>query len=210
MHIVKPAVLKGTATALRLAGDNGEHKKLFVQMMRGPVEDAKKDVQAAVRSLPVSAHKTWTGAGSGALARAAYGAYRSSASIDREQARLARAYDYGAFQKRAARAAGRAGLRESIARATGTSVRVSGKTPGLKVKIDPTRHLPPDQRTLPYHLDQPGGWRHPLFGNRSKWVQQQGKPYFVTTIMKNQKDYIDAAQDAMDEFADFIMRRARG
>jgi hypothetical protein len=88
----------------------------------------------------------------------------------------------------------------------GTSVRISGPKASLSVHIKPNG-MPPDQRTLPYHLDQPKGWRHPLFGDREHWVQQQGKPYFVSTLEKHRREYEQAAFAVLRDVAAKIATR---
>lgn len=206
MRIDAPrAELIRIATALRQAGD-GRAKSAFIKEMRAPVNKAKKDVQQTVRALPVSAHRTWSTASSAAAKRTAYTIYRRTAKMDSQQLAFSRAYAGGRDAARRARSAARtSGLRESIARGIGTSVRTSGHRAGLAVKIN-TGSMPPDQRKLPYHLDTPKGWRHPLFGDRSYWVQQQGKPYFAVTLNAHEKEYRAAAEQVLSKFAAAIMR----
>ena len=185
VRFLVPDELRMLSAACKAIGDGGVMRKEFVKQMRVPVKRAADDVKSTVRSLPVSARATWNVGGSGAAARVAYnyskGGYRSTRSASR-----------------------RSGLRDGIARGVRTSVHTSGPTQGLRVLIDP-KTLPPDQRSLPYHMDQPGGWRHPLFGNRSKWVQQQGKPYFRTTLESHSDEY----RAAITKVADEIARRLR-
>lgn len=95
----------------------------------------------------------------------------------------------------------RGGLRDGVARGVKVSVRTGGRTPTLTVRVDPST-LRPDQRTLPAHLNEPGGWRHPLFGMRSYWVHQRGQPYFEVTLMKHQPAY----RAAVDQVATDIAR----
>jgi hypothetical protein len=76
------------------------------------------------------------------------------------------------------------GLRASIAQATGAQVATTGKNVGVKIRVKVSK-LPPDQVTLPWALDSPTGWRHPVFGN-DVWVKQVGRPWFASTIRKHQ------------------------
>jgi len=181
IQFARPEDLRMIAAACRAVGDGGAVRKEFIKAMRPVVKKAAEDVKSTVRSLPVSARATWTKGGSGHAARVAYQYQRSGYRSTR-------------------RAARRGGLRESIARSTKTSVRTGGRQPGIRVRIDP-KGLPPDQRKLPMYLDDPGGWRHPLFGNRSKWVHQQGKPYFATTLNEHADEYAAAAGKVLTEVA---------
>lgn len=73
------------------------------------------------------------------------------------------------------------GLRAQTARGIKSKVSWSGRKLGARISVD-TSHLPPSQRSLPRHLDNPRGWRHPLWGNRKRWYGQVGGPYFSGPI----------------------------
>lgn len=64
-------------------------------------------------------------------------------------------------------------LRATIAAAIRISVRTGG-SPGARIWIDRAA-LPPDMRSLPKHLNN-NTLRHPVFGNRSRWVKQTTTP----------------------------------
>ncbi|MGW0032126.1 hypothetical protein ACWDXD_20150 [Streptomyces sp. NPDC003314] len=64
-------------------------------------------------------------------------------------------------------------LRDTIATAVRISVRTSS-TPGARVWIDRSA-LPSDLRGMPSALNE-GRIRHPVFGNRRRWVQQNTTP----------------------------------
>jgi hypothetical protein len=74
-----------------------------------------------------------------------------------------------------------AGLRESIAHAIRLSVRTTGN-PGARIWID-RGQLPADQRSLPDRIED-GRWRHPVFGNRSVWVNQYSRPWWAPTLRR--------------------------
>ena len=76
------------------------------------------------------------------------------------------------------------GLRASTARGIKSKVSYTGRKLGARVLVDPSA-LPPSQRKLPRHLDSPRGWRHPVYGNRSRWVSQYGEPYFSGPISRH-------------------------
>ncbi|MEU6490393.1 hypothetical protein ABZ890_08365 [Streptomyces sp. NPDC046984] len=64
-------------------------------------------------------------------------------------------------------------FRETLAGAIRISVR-TGSNPGATVWVDPSR-LPPDMKNVPGELNK-GRLRHPVFGNRSRWVNQYATP----------------------------------
>jgi hypothetical protein len=73
-------------------------------------------------------------------------------------------------------------LRATIAGAIRISVRTTSP-PGARLWID-RGQLPPDMRNMPNVINSgskgapPGRIRHPVFGNRSKWVNQMATPPF--------------------------------
>ncbi|MFJ9020806.1 hypothetical protein ACIRPU_12600 [Streptomyces sp. NPDC102259] len=64
-------------------------------------------------------------------------------------------------------------LRATIADAIRISVR-TGASPGARVWVDKGR-LPPDLRNMPTVLNE-GRVRHPVFGNRRRWTEQNATP----------------------------------
>ena len=72
------------------------------------------------------------------------------------------------------KAAGRAGLRDTIARNTRIVKKDSGLAGQVGVRIA-VQGMPADQRKLPRHMDK-GAWRHPVYGNRNAWVTQTVSP----------------------------------
>jgi len=161
-----------TIERLRKAGKVGKGLR---KNLRKQIADAGKpavdDVKQTVLSIPITSH------GGG-------GAQRRRYNVDR------------ATTERAKRTAARrgAGLRRTIA----SSVAIQQTAKGIKIVTRSTK-LPEDQRSLPRHLDSPKGWRHPVFGNPSNWVQQQGKPYFGETIKKHAPGFRRAAVKAIED-----------
>lgn len=51
-----------------------------------------------------------------------------------------------------------------------------------------------------------GRWRHPVFGNRRAWVQQQPDPWFFPTILAEEP----RLRAAVDRAVDKIVRRVMG
>lgn len=64
-------------------------------------------------------------------------------------------------------------LRASLAGAIRISVR-SGANPGARVWVDRSR-LPADIKNMPWVIEN-GRVRHPVFGNRKRWVTQWARP----------------------------------
>lgn len=160
------------AKDLRKAGRPGGDLR---KKLRKKITDAGRpvvgEVRAAVRDLPV------TSRGGGGKARTAFNVERAST----ERAKAS-----------AARRAG--GLRASIARA----VKLQVTARGVRFTVN-SAVLPPDQRTLPRHLDSAKGWRHPVFGDRDVWVHQKGRPYFAATIKRRAPAFRKAVLEAMEE-----------
>ncbi|MGH8575346.1 MAG: hypothetical protein ACREXJ_00170 [Gammaproteobacteria bacterium] len=95
----------------------------------------------------------------------------------------------------------RSGLRGAVAGAT----RVRTTSVGVKIVVD-GKKLPPDQRTLPRHLDRAKGWRHPVFGNRDVWVGQRGGPWFFATLRRHAPAFRRAIVTAMNDIERRITR----
>jgi hypothetical protein len=179
------------AARLRALGDGGELRKELSRTLTGAIKPAKAQVQSAVRSLPVSARRLWSGDSGFQRTAYTYGRGKKSEGVDERRA-------VRSFQRSSS-------LRGAIAAATGTYSRTSARSAGVGVRVDGGR-LPADQRTLPRNLDDPKGWRHPLFGDRDHWVQQTGRPYFAVTMDRHRDKYQKAVRDAMDAVA----RKATG
>ncbi|WP_235978443.1 hypothetical protein [Streptomyces lycii] len=76
-------------------------------------------------------------------------------------------------------------LRATIARAVRISVR-AGSSPGARIWID-RGSLPIDLEWMPDRLND-GSWRHPVFGNKHRWVWQYASPsnWWGRTVTKNE------------------------
>ncbi len=74
-------------------------------------------------------------------------------------------------------------LRSTIADAIRISVRTGGN-PGATVWVDKGR-MPPDMKNIPARLNE-GRLRHPVFGNRRRWVNQYASPpWWDTTVRRH-------------------------
>ncbi len=128
-------------------------RKALTKAIQGELKEAQRAVQSAIKGLDVRGVR-----GGGHSAREAHHYTR---------------------RKRALR--GGHGLRATVARATRTRVKYSGQTVGAKIWVD-RAVLPADQANLPRYLDDPRGWRHPVFGHKARWVRQVGGAYFARTL----------------------------
>ncbi|MFD5573976.1 hypothetical protein [Streptomyces cadmiisoli] len=72
-------------------------------------------------------------------------------------------------------------LRATIADAVRISIRAGGN-PGATVWLDKGR-MPPDMKNVPEQLNA-GRLRHPVFGNRRRWVNQYATPPWWGTVVR--------------------------
>lgn len=91
------------------------------------------------------------------------------------------------------------GLRKDIANATKLSVRTVGPKAGATIVVSATK-MPNKKRALPYLMEGLERWRHPFFGDRNRWYNQQSHPYFYGTI----NDRIPKVQEQMGVTLDEI------
>lgn len=94
-----------------------------------------------------------------------------------------------------------AGLRRRIAGAVKIKASVSGN-PRVRVVLD-GRKLG-DQAAVARGLDDPGGFRHPVFGNRDVWVNQRGHPWWTPTVTREGPK---AGRKLSADLGEFIRRR---
>ena len=80
-------------------------------------------------------------------------------------------------------------LRETIAAAIRISVRTSG-SPGASVWIDESR-MPPDFKNIPHQLNS-GRLRHPVFGNRRRWVNQYATPLWWDGTIRDHRPRMES------------------
>lgn len=76
------------------------------------------------------------------------------------------------------------GLRQRMQRATRLSVKTVGRSASVSVMVDPKK-MPDGQKSLPQYMEGAEGharWRHPVFGDPDKWVQQPSHPYFFRVV----------------------------
>lgn len=99
-------------------------------------------------------------------------------------------------------------LRTSVARKIRPEVKLGGRWSGARVKAFKTKNVR-NFPNAPKRLNRPGGWRHPLFGNREVWVQQTGKVGWFDRAFEGREDqYRAAVERAMEDMARRIANRA--
>lgn len=152
--------IRDVGRRLKEAGDTKVYRAM-VKGIRTAVKPAVDDVRSVVRALPIQGQGS-RGRGSAVRARAEY-----QLSRRRSRRRLRPAAQHRLLM----RIRSRSGLRESVARAIGMNIRAAGKpTAVVRIRVD-ANMMPPGQRKLPRALNA-GYWRHPVFGNRERWVGQ--------------------------------------
>lgn len=90
------------------------------------------------------------------------------------------------------------GLRATVARAIKSKVAYSGYKLGARITVD-QKTLPQSQRKLPRYLNNPRGWRHPVWAHRDRWVTQVGEPYFDKPIERHRDSVRKKVKAAVDE-----------
>lgn len=103
---------------------------------------------------------------------------------------------------------GHSGLRRRVARGVKIEARTS-RSPVLRVITEMTD---PQERNLPRYLDNPAeGWRHPVFGNRHKWVSQHtGAPWFREVLASHRDEMARGVHQVLEDAAETIAAAGRG
>lgn len=74
------------------------------------------------------------------------------------------------------------GLRAAMSKATKIRIRASGSTALVRLEVDPGS-MPAGKQKLPALMDgRAGQWRHPYYGHRSSWFDQDSHPYFDRAV----------------------------
>ncbi|MFG3418746.1 hypothetical protein [Micromonospora sp. NPDC048063] len=96
------------------------------------------------------------------------------------------------------------GLRDRVARSLALEVKTSG-APRVRF-VSKREKMPAGQENLPRHLDNPKGWRHPVFGNREMWVAQRGGSWFWPPIKKKIRVFRERLDQAVTRTVEKIER----
>jgi hypothetical protein len=99
-------------------------------------------------------------------------------------------------------------LKSAIARKIRPEVRITGRFPGAKIKAFKTKNLR-GFPNAPKRTNRASGWRHPVYGNREIWVQQNGKVKWFDHAFEGQQDhYRRAVQFALADMVNRIASRS--
>ena len=74
------------------------------------------------------------------------------------------------------------GLRGQMSRATGLQIKTTGKQASAVIRVD-GRKMPNRAKAVQSYMEgvKPR-WRHPVYGRRTVWVQQEPHPYFYKVM----------------------------
>lgn len=83
-----------------------------------------------------------------------------------------------------------------------SAIRVSTALRGIRVYVS-GKAVGPYGSTLALYLDAElaffSKWRHPVFGNKEKWVTQTGQPWFYVTARKHYWRFQQEVREAIDD-----------
>jgi hypothetical protein len=166
--------LQALALKLRAAGQVQLRKELTAG-----VRAASAPVVPALRTAVLAVDSKVTGVVSASSGEAARAQHAGGRRIERKKSH---------------------GLRATIARAINLKLTISGRSVSVRVRVNAAA-LPEDQQRLPKHLDDPKGWRHPVFGHRAVWVTQTGRPWWDVTTARLAPGIRTEIQAAVDRVA---------
>lgn len=99
-------------------------------------------------------------------------------------------------------------LRPAVAKNIKAQARLTGKATGVRIRARKTPNIR-GFANAPKRLNQKRPFRHPVYGNREKWVPQLGKPrYFDDPINERRDEFRRAVLDVMEDTARKIVREA--
>lgn len=108
--------------------------------------------------------------------------------------------------KQGAKAVAGSGLRETIAKAISGAISTGSTVTGVSITWKAAAaKMPNSQRLMPKNFNKAKGWRHPVFGDRETWVQQQGFPYFDNVITRHKDELGQKVVDGMKSAAEAIL-----
>lgn len=135
------AEFRAVAAKLKAAGD-GVLRRELAKNMRAAAQPVVTAMQQAVMATDAVGVR-----GGGGQRRREYAMSRTRATSERVKKRVA---------------AGR-GLRATVGRSLKTKVSTGGRSARVEIRSH-AKLMPPDQRTLPNHMNV-GKWKHPTFGS---------------------------------------------
>jgi hypothetical protein len=95
-------------------------------------------------------------------------------------------------------------LRAAVARRVTAQARLTGRSAGVRVRAS-KKGMPRGFANAPKRLNAAGGWRHPVFGDADRWVDQTGAPgWFDDPLRARRAEYRQAVERAVKDMADRI------
>lgn len=94
------------------------------------------------------------------------------------------------------------GLRKGLAAGTKVSIRTGARTAGVTITTTGAK-LPAGKQPMVKAYNQ-ASIRHPVYGNRSVWVDQRGRPYFGSVLDQRKRDMQTAVESALRDAAETI------
>lgn len=98
------------------------------------------------------------------------------------------------------------GLRLAVAHNVNSST--DGDGSHFETTVEADNPGAPDEAIIPLGLDQPTGWRHPVFGNKKTWVQQVPLTHFWFTAILNDDKRNNVSDEMTDAINDGLQRIA--
>jgi hypothetical protein len=174
---------KQLASRFRAAGKQGAAvRKALTATIQTELKSVVVDIQREARGMTIRGVRN---AGSRVRISKSIGGSVSRAQFDAAKELRRQSVAAAKGKKTRARRGGiSTGLRERLAHSVKSRVSYTGFRMGAKVYVEST-NFPGSQRKLPRHLNNPGGWRHPVYGHRDRWVKQVGEPYFDRPIKRH-------------------------
>lgn len=98
------------------------------------------------------------------------------------------------------------GLRRNMAAATGIQARLSGNQAGVAVRI--SRKRMGKQAGIVRESNNPGYWRHPIYGHRGSWVTQHStRGWFDTAIVRSVPEVKSELKRVLDQIEKDLSHR---
>lgn len=199
-----PVDFRKLASKFRAASNGALVRKALTAAIQEELKPVVDDIKTAARGMHIRGERR-SGYRSRRVATAGRGSVRRAQfDANVEAKRVGKAMAAGRKVRARRGKATPTGLRERVAHSVKSRVQYTGMRIGAKVYID-TTGWPGSQRKLPRNLNRSGGWRHPVWGHRDRWVAQYGEPYFDHTIAR----HFDRVRRRVNDHVDKAVRSLR-
>lgn len=174
--------LRELATRMKEAG-RGDLRREMAKGLRTASRPLLEDAARRARALPIHGERKRGGASARQARREFVLGKRKKPQTEEAKLRVHRS----------------SGLREMVAKTPQAKVTTGARTAAMRMKTNLNR-MPPDQRSLPGHLNR-GRWKHPVFANRRNWVEQTAPPaWFDDAAEAKGPEVRDAAVRAVERY----------